>query len=142
MEGARHRDVANALIARLEGADDAAMVAERMLTTWREVDEALSPILGPMGVAALYSRTVHISSAAHPWLKHAVTGLSPRIDVSGLTRLLAAQDAAQASAASATLLYGFCDLLASLVGPSLASRLLADLAGPSRNGVSAPHSQP
>jgi hypothetical protein len=142
MERARHHDVATVLIARLEGAGDARVVAERMVANWRALDDALSPILGAMGVAALYARAIHLSMATHPWLKGAVRSVAPRIDVGALTRLLAEQDVMHASAASATLLYHFCDVLAGLIGSSLTSRLLTDAFDPSRTRSPAPDSQP
>jgi hypothetical protein len=141
MERARHHDVVTALIRRLEGADDARVVAERMVATWRALDDALSPILGPMGVAALYARTVHLSSATHPWMKDAVRNSAPRLDVGDLTRLLATQEVSVASAASALLLHRFCDVLAGLIGPSLTSRLLAGVPDSSPSGTPAQDSQ-
>lgn len=140
MEHARRLDVAVALIARLDDAPDAGVVAERMVVTWQALDDALSPILGPMGVAALYARTVHLASATHPWLKGAVRSVAPRMDVSVLTRLLAEQDRAQAASASATLLHQFCEVLAGLVGTSLTSRLLADVLASSRISAPSPDS--
>jgi len=142
MERARHHDVATALIRRLEGAVDAHAVAERMVATWHALDDALSPILGPMGVAALYARTVHLSAARHPWMKDAVRSGAPRMDVGDLTRLIATQEVTHASAASATLLRHFCDVLAGLIGPSLTSRLLAGVPAPSPSSTPAQDSQP
>ena len=112
-------------LVRRFGADaSAAQVAAAALATWREIDAALAPIVGPRGVAALYLRSLHLSRATHPWLAGASAGLHDAHDLAALEAVLARQDSASAATGSNALLQTFHDLLATLVGASLTERLL------------------
>ncbi len=108
--------------------DDASVVATTIVATWRDIEEALAPIIGGGGVAALYRRSVYVTAIAHPTLT-ALTSPHSRmgstIDLPALSAALARQELAVAAAAGDALLQTFADLLATLVGPALAERLLA-----------------
>lgn len=109
--------------------DDAnsATLADAAVSQWQAIEAALAPIIGNVGVAALYHRSLYLSLKAHPWLEPERSPDVPGMDLPALRALLAGQDAAEASEAIATLLCTFMDLLASLVGASLAERLLGPL---------------
>lgn len=111
-------------------------VAEMVASAFRSIDEALTPIIGQRGVAALYKRSMHLASQTHPWLPRSREGVHPAVDVAALTTELALQTAAAAAAAGGQLLQTFCELLISLIGSSLTERLLRTvwatfLSGPS-----------
>ena len=103
---------------------DGGRTAEAAVTTWREVDAALSPIIGARGVAALYRRSIQLSSALHPWLAGAHDSESTDGDIAALRAQMRGQTAADAAAGNVALLQAFGDLLARLIGEALASRLL------------------
>ena len=104
-----------------------ARLADAAVSQWQAIDAALAPILGNVGVAALYHRSLFLSLKAHPWLDHERNPDVPGMDLPALRALLAGRDAADVSEASATLLRTFMELLASLVGAPLAERLLGPL---------------
>ncbi|NPC56335.1 hypothetical protein [Caenimonas soli] len=117
-----------------DGANNARL-ADAAVSQWQAIDAALAPIIGNLGVAALYHRSLFLSLKAHPWLDHQ---RSPDVlDLPALrAALLAARDPAEVPEASATLLRTFMELLASLVGAPLAERLLGPLWAPSPAGTS------
>src|SRR5580698_4475634 len=47
---------------------DATHVAETIVSTVREIETALRPVIGPTGFDALYSRCVYLAGLDHPWL--------------------------------------------------------------------------
>src|SRR2546423_7238678 len=104
--------------------DDTPQIAEAMVATWRSVDAALAPILGTRGVAALYQRSIFLTSATHPWLASLLDGVNGRIDLPALKEVLTQQSSADASAGGNALMQAFHRLLTSLVGVSLTERLL------------------
>jgi hypothetical protein len=125
---------------RLEGTDSA-QIAETVAATWHDIDEALTPIIGPRGVQALFNRSLHLAARTHAWLAVAPVSVRSGLDVAALKPLFAEQHHAEASAAAELLLSTFHDLLASLIGPSLTERLLRSavttlLSGPSTKDIS------
>jgi hypothetical protein len=103
---------------------DCGRIADVALSTWHDFASALSPIIGMRGVAALYKRSLHLTSPAYPWLETVREGVDAPVDFAPLKAALLQQTAADAAAASGALLQTFHDLLASLIGPSLTERLL------------------
>ena len=53
---------------RVTDGADAEQVADAIVAIWLEIDQALNPIIGHRGVAALYNRSLNLTAAAHPWL--------------------------------------------------------------------------
>jgi hypothetical protein len=107
------------------GATDAAeAVADRLVEAWNRIDAALAPMVGEMGVAALYRRTLHLCAADHAWLAPALDTAPKRLDTAGLRAALRRQDGATAAAAGGDLLQTFHELLAGMVGATLTARLL------------------
>jgi len=92
---------------------------------WQQVDDALTPIIGKRGVAALYGRSLYLVAPDHPWLAGLREADPSAVDQAALRALLEQQDAATAAAGGGALLRTFHELLASLVGDSLTGRLLA-----------------
>lgn len=106
---------------------NSARLADAAVSQWQGIDAALAPIIGNRGVAALYHRSLYLGLKTHPWLEHERSPDAPGMDLPALRALLAGRDADEVSEASATLLRTFMELLASLVGASLAERLLDPL---------------
>ena len=90
----------------------------------REIDMALNPIIGAKGVAALYKRSVHVASLTHPWLLGARGHDPSTVDFAVLTTLLANRPNGEAAAGGALILETLHALLTTLIGLSLAERLL------------------
>jgi hypothetical protein len=92
--------------------------------TWRDIDAALSPIIGPRGVAALYKRCIHLRRDDFPWLGAVYDGPLQPGDFDSLRTALSRQPHESIMAANIALFRTFSDLLTSLIGAALAERLL------------------
>lgn len=99
-------------------------IAGVLVRDFQNIEQLLTPILGPRGVAALYQRSLHLTRATHPWLAQPAEIAQPAIDLMALRTLFEQQDRTAAAAAATALLQSFHDLLASLIGHPLTERLL------------------
>ena len=97
---------------------DAVQIAEAMVATWQRIDASLAPVIGSKGVAALYERSRHLTARTHSWLADAA------IDLAALKSAVARQNDTDAVLGCSALVQTFDRLLADLIGPSLADRLL------------------
>ena len=121
---------------------DATQIADAIVATWQEVDEALTPIIGQRGVAALYRRSLHLTGSVHPWLSNALEGVQTGMDLTALKSVLVLQSRAAVAAAGSHLLQTFYDLLANLIGSSLTERLLRSVWATSLSGPPAQDTSP
>lgn len=103
---------------------DARRIAHLSASTWRDIDAALSPIVGPRGVAALFNRSLFVTSAHYPCLTAVRESDSPPGEFATLQATLAQQTTSNAASASDALLQTFKQLLTKLIGGSLTERLL------------------
>lgn len=114
-----------ALAGRLPPDASADQIAEVSARLWLDIDQALNPIIGRRGVAALYSRGLQLAAATFPCLKAlAPAAAAATLDPAPLRIALAQQDAGLAAAASLATLQAFHGVLCSLVGAALTERLL------------------
>ena len=108
--------------------------AQAIITAWHAIDDALTPVIGPRGLVALYLRSLHLT-ASDPGLATA-DGLG-KLAVNAATTpallqaLIARQSPAAAAAIGNTFLQVFYSQLSGLIGPSLTERLLRAV-GPTR----------
>jgi len=109
---------------RITNDADAVQIAGATVAAWQEIDDALRPILGQRGVWALYKRSLYLAASFHPWLAGLHEGAPAAMDLAALKAVLVRQDSADARAGGAALLQTLHELLAGLLGPSLAGRLL------------------
>jgi len=116
-------------------------IAEAVGSALQGIDQALAPIIGKSGVAALYKRTVHLAGRTHSFLALSQDGVPTAMDATALTAALEQQTAADAAAAGALLLRTFHELLTTLVGPLLAERLLRSVWATFSSGPSAQDSK-
>ena len=94
------------------------------MSTWREIDVALRPIIGQRGVGLLYKRSLHLVGRDYPWLAD-MQGISQdTMDLAALAAVITEQESKHAAAAGGLLLKTFHHLLSSLIGPSLTEQLL------------------
>jgi hypothetical protein len=115
-------------LARRVGLDtDAAHVADTIVSTVRDIETVLRPVIGPTGFDALYSRCVYLAGLDHPWLTDAREPLQTPVDLGALLPVLARQTSADAAAGGVALLQTFNDLLATLIGRALSLHLLGSV---------------
>ena len=103
---------------------DTSQVTDAVVALWLQIDQALHPILGHRGVAALFNRSVKHTAARFPWLGQDPQDALAVVDPSVLKAALLLQTAAEATAGVDSLLQSLRDLLTSLVGSSLTDQLL------------------
>ena len=115
---------------RAGSAPDARAVAEGTLSIWSQVAAQLVPVNGARGVEVLFSRSLHLTSAAFPWLAIARNSGDSVGSLASFTARLEAREAAAAAEASHALLVTFTELLATLIGESLTQRLLSPVWAP------------
>ena len=122
----RHsHQIAAVLTSQVDSGAGAAQLANAVAAAWHGIEAAHGPIIGLRGMAALYKRSLHLSTAQHPWLGALNDGAQAPMDLPALTALLARQSATDAAAGGGALLQTFDTLLVNLVGASLTHRLLA-----------------
>ena len=113
--------IAATLAHRVGQSANSTQVADALARIWCEAESALIPIIGKQGVLALLKRSLFLSSPAHIWLANMHQGVQTSTE---LATLIAQQSVDEALTGSMTLLLRFYELLTSLIGPSLADRLL------------------
>jgi len=114
----RHKIIKNLMIPHTEKVSDVAIVL------WEKMAEKIISIVGEDGFNSLYARSVFLTQPTFPWL--AASALSPQADhrFATLKKCFVEQAPAQASAANSLLLLTFTDILASLIGEQLTTRIL------------------
>ena len=133
--------MAAALESRVGQSHDQAHVAASVVALWHEIERQLMPIIGARGVAALYGRTLYVTTRTHPWLGDAPEGVQASMDLETLYNAIAAQPRAIAIEGGRALFTAFHGLLESMVGAVLTERLLRDVMAPSTSGESAQETQ-
>jgi hypothetical protein len=103
---------------------DTEKVADAIVVVWLEINQALHPIIGYRGVAALFNRSIKIAIREFPWLGDGHQGVLASVDAPALKASLLRQAPDTALAGGVVLFVTFHELLASLVGPSLTDQLL------------------
>lgn len=142
METQTSRRIAAALSHKVGEGADATQVAGAIASTWQEIEAVLGPILGHLGVVALYKRSLYLTGKARPALAGLHEGVLPAMDLAVLKAAFAKESAAGAASAGGELLQTFRELLTSLVGPSLTERLLQSVWAPFSNGPPAQDNPP
>ena len=104
---------------------DPHLLANSAVREWEATFGALSPIIGRLGVAALYDRSVRLTSLRFSWLAELGESSQTPVDLEALRAVLVRQGNEEVRAGATMLRQSFSDLLTSLVGASLAERLLA-----------------
>ena len=107
--------------------DDAAKIADTLGITYAQIEAALTPVIGSLGVAALCKRSVYLAGQTHPWLLGSHENLQAPMDLAALKSAIAGQDNVEAAAGAALLLQTFNEVLTRLVGASLTERLLSSV---------------
>ena len=137
----RHRPAAP-LESRVERGTNALQIAAVVVVLCQEINAALSPIVGVCGATALHTRSHHLCAAGHAW----TAGLRNATDVKpvceALVALLAQRNSSAALSGGDAYLQTLHDLLVSLIGPSLAGRLLRTVWPPTSSSAPAQNMPP
>lgn len=119
---------------------EASVVAASVAATWRQIEQALTPILGARGVAALFKRALFLTKDHFPWLEEtfaAVEASSEHNALDSFGLALSRQNAATAAAGAGAFLSTFHGVLVSMIGATLTERLLQSVSVTSSSGHSA-----
>jgi hypothetical protein len=112
------------LAKHLDAGASSAEIAALVGKVCAELDLVLAPIIGKRGVAAMFTRSLHLTAKRHAWLSGGETGTPAEFDATALRHLIEQQARPEAAAGGVALLQNFCELLAKLVGHALTERLL------------------
>ena len=135
-------EIVDSLTRRVGPNADAAAVAQAIISILQDIDSSLAPILGPQGVAALYRRSLHLCLSNHPHLTSVYAELQASLDLTALQALLVEQSVAEALFFGEVLLVTFHELLTTLIGSSLTTRLLRGVWEPSSSETPAQEKSP
>ncbi len=124
MKSQESRRIAGTLAQDAENCVDAAQVADKIVLSLREIEDALSPVIGKRGVAALFRRSLYLTGRSYPLLAGIHAGDATAIDSAALKSELAQQSSANATEFGVALLQTLDEVMTSLVGSSLTERLL------------------
>ncbi len=130
MESQQSHRIITALAHRVETGADARQIADAIVSTWREIEAALAPVPGRQAVALLYQRSLYLAADTHPWLAGSGDGAGIPMAPDALRPAFAQRSSADAAVAGGDLLRVFHEMLASLVGPPLAERMLRFVCAP------------
>lgn len=114
----RHQIIESLMVQHPEKVTDAA------INLWEQMATQIISIVGEGGFNSLYARSVFLAQSTFPWLE--ASALPPGADhrFAALKMCLEGQTSAQASAANTLLLITFTDIVASLIGEQLTTRIL------------------
>lgn len=122
--GARREAIRTMLVQRAGSASDTNAIAEATVDIWHQMVTRLAPVIGARGVDVIFSRALHQTSTAFPWLAIAEDHADITARLASLRAHFAGQETATATQGSSALLWTFTELLATLIGESLTERLL------------------
>lgn len=105
----------------------AAELAAESVARWRQIDVALTPIIGRRGIVAIYKQALNLTHADFPWLGTVSEDDNSFDNFVPLLAALEQQTSAVIVAANLALHRAFNNLLVSLIGESLSERLLASI---------------
>ena len=101
-----------------------ANVLDAEIELWEQMSSQILLIVGEGGFNSLYTRSVFLTQAKFPWLQTDSPSSGTEHRFADLKRCLHGQTSTQASAANRLLLITFTDILASLIGEQLTTRIL------------------
>lgn len=102
-------------------------LAAESVARWRQIDAALTPIIGRRGIVAIYKKAHNLTREDFPWLASTSEDDTSFDNFTSLHTALAQQTSAAILAANLALHRSFNKLLISLIGESLSERLLQSI---------------
>ena len=143
MDSAAWRTTIERASSRLSGTGaDAKAVADATVFVWERIALQLAPVIGDVGIRALYARSLHLARAQFPWLSQTEKTIQTDYPFASLNPSLAARDASDAIVAAAGMFVTFTTVLITLIGASLTSRLLAPVLTARGSNASAQETNP
>ncbi|MDQ0978927.1 hypothetical protein [Pseudomonas synxantha] len=121
---------------------DTASIAQAIVSILQNIGAVLTPIIGQQGVAALYRRTFHLCVSTYPRLAGIYDSVPAAMDLIALKSVLVEQNETDALFFGEVLLTTLYELLTTLIGPSLTTRLLVDVWQPSSSDTSSQEISP
>ena len=131
MESEGGRKIVASMVHRVGPNADIARIAQAIISILRDMDLALTPIIGKQGLAALFRRCLHLCVSTHPRLARTYGQVQSGMDLTGLKSVIVEQSDADALFFGEVFLSTFYELLSTLIGPSLTERLLRGMWEPS-----------
>jgi hypothetical protein len=120
----RQQMISKVLAPPSQDQDGAHAIATRTLWSWEQVAFHLTPLIGDAGLQSLYARAMHLVLPQCPALGPPQRNQQSESSFHKLKSDLESMDAAEAARASNLLLATFTELLSTLIGESLTSRIL------------------
>jgi hypothetical protein len=105
---------------------DSTVVAAAAVQLYDRLAQRLAPLIGELGVSALWARSVHLTQHEFAWLAQTPASEPDVAPIIHLRLCLERQPAATATEAAASLLATFCRLLVTLIGNGLMTRMLRE----------------
>ncbi|WP_229801726.1 hypothetical protein [Pseudomonas mandelii] len=136
------RQIVASLAHRVGPDADIARIAQAIISTLRDMEVALTPIIGQQGVAALYRRSLHLCASNHPRLASTRDKVPAGMDLTALKSVFVEQSDVDALFFGEVLLTTFYELLTTLIGPSLTARLLRGMWEPSLSDTPSQENSP
>ncbi|MHC8392748.1 hypothetical protein ACYZT8_03660 [Pseudomonas sp. LB3P93] len=136
------RQIVASLAHRVGPDADIARIAQAIMSTLRDMEVALTPIIGQQGVAALYRRSLHLCASTHPRLAGTCDKVPAGMDLTALKSVIVELSNADALFFGEVLLTTFYELLSTLIGPSLTERLLRGMWEPSLSDTPSQENSP
>lgn len=107
-------------------ATSAQQLAAGLASSCERLTAHLSPVIGEIGMHAIFKRALVIAAVNFPWVA-AATSTSPERDWATLRTVVEGQELDVAFAGAVSLLAHIISLLGRFIGDALAARLLHDL---------------
>ena len=120
------RIVRRELRPKAAAAADAKAVAAATMETYEQLARQLARLIGKAGVSAIHARSVHLTQKEFPWLAAAPPAESSQLPIQHLRTTLERQQPAVILVSAETLVVNFIDLLETLIGEHLTTRLLQE----------------
>lgn len=99
-------------------------VADAAINLWEQMAVQIISIVGKGGFNSLYARSVFITQATFPWLEVRSVSSQAEHPFTELRMSFQGQESAQVIEANSVLLITFTDILVSLIGEQLTTRIL------------------
>lgn len=126
-KGAWREAIRLTLVQRAGDAPDGSAAAEAVISTWRQLVDLLTPVIGARGVDVIFRRSLYLTGKTFPWLASDEEQVESAPLLARLKACLAGRNPDDAAEAGYTLLATFIELLTTLIGESLTERLLSPL---------------
>ncbi|MBB3228122.1 hypothetical protein FHW69_002757 [Luteibacter sp. Sphag1AF] len=114
-----------ALVQRATEGADSAHVADEIVAILRQIESALTPILGRRGMTVLFKRALSLASADTPWLAAVNQQSRTEMDFDVFRVVSEAYPPVTIAEGGGAFFKTFYELLGSLIGASLTAQLLS-----------------